>query len=212
MISRLFAAGIGLWIAAAPAWADTYSDFWDAIRRDYGRGLATTIAKGMDPNTVAPDGDPALVAALRARSPEAVEVLLTTPGLKPDAPSTNGETALMLAAIQGKEPLVRRLLALGAQPRSSGWTALHYAATGGHQGIVKLLLEAGAPVDPRTAGGVTPLMLAARENHSGIVEALLAARASKNLCTDRQLNAADFARKAGHERLAGQLAASAPCP
>lgn len=211
MKSRFFALLAGLWMAAAPAWADTYSDFWNAIQRDNARGLEATLAKGMDPNTVASNGDPALVAALRAGSKDATQILLAAPGLKPDAANAAGETALMLAAIQGKEAVARRLLALGAQPNTPGWTALHYAASGGHAGIVQLLLANGAKVDSRTAGGVTPLMLAARENHTGIVDDLLAAKADRNLCTDRQLRAADFAQKAGHDHLAARLATKAVC-
>lgn len=192
------------WIPSAHA--DAYSDFWEAMRRDNGRALSALLAKGMDPNTVANNGDPALVAALRERSKEVTKVLLEAPGLKPDLASPSGETALMLAALHGNEAAVRQLLDRGAQLKRAGWTALHYAASGGDVGITQLLISKGAVVDARTTAGVTPLMMAARENQTEVVDALLAAKAKLDLCTDRGLSAADFARNAGHERLAKKLA------
>lgn len=73
----------------------------------------------------------------------------------------SGRTPLMSAALKGRADLVRRFLALGADPNrtdSSGATALHYAMTNPSIEVVTALLEAGAdPNVQETAHGKTPL-------------------------------------------------------
>lgn len=202
---RFFTVFFVLIASASAARADAYSDFWDSIRRDNSRSLAALLAKGMDPNTVGANGDPALVTALREQAKDATRILLEAPGLKPDQAGVGGETALMVAAIQGNEGVARQLIERGAQVNRAGWAPLHYAASAGHVGIVDLLLAHGAKVDAQTAGGVTPLMMAARDNQTRVVDRLLEVKAKRDLCSDRGLSAADFARHAGHGKLAQRL-------
>lgn len=67
-------------------------------------------------------------------------------------------TPLILATIQSEEPIVRRLLEAGADPRyslSSGITALHNVQTAS---IASLLINFGAPVNACDNGGWTPRM------------------------------------------------------
>lgn len=96
------------------------------------------------------------------------------------------ESALMLAADNGHEEIVAKLLAAGAEVNIQtivaygSLAALIMAAQNGHEGIVAQLLAAGAKVAIKDANGRTPLMLAAKNNHEGIVDKLLAAGADVN--------------------------------
>ena len=209
MKSSFFAALAATLLLAlsGAARADSYTDFWNAIAQDNARAVSALLAKGMDPNTVSPTGEPALIAALREKHPAVAQVLLDAPGLKPELTNPANEDALMIATIQGNEAAVRSLLERGAKPQRKGWTALHYAASTGRASIAELLIKHGAEVNAQSAAGVTPLMMAARDNHTQMVDELLAAGAKVDLCTDRGLNAAAFARSNGHARLAERLAA-----
>ncbi|MEO5335576.1 MAG: ankyrin repeat domain-containing protein [Magnetospirillum sp. WYHS-4] len=82
---------------------------------------------------------------------------------------------LIEAARKRIPPLVRALLAKGADPDSAdhdGGTALHWAVAGGSFDVVRLLVEAGA--DPRRtdSDGTTPLALARSKHRDTIAEFL----------------------------------------
>ena len=64
-----------------------------------------------------------------------------------------------------------------------GATPLHLAAHEGDDTAVARLLGAGAGVDTTTRYGVTPLVLACAGGHAAVVEALLAAGADPNLAS-----------------------------
>jgi ankyrin repeat protein len=83
--------------------------------------------------------------------------------------ATGYDTALRLAAQEGREQLVRALILAGAnvQTAADGWTALLRAAEGGHEGCVRALLDADANVDANTDDGSTALMLACADNAVG---------------------------------------------
>jgi ankyrin repeat protein len=82
---------------------------------------------------------------------------------------------------------------------------LHYAASGSEPRVVEYLLAMGAQVDAVSPNGSTPLMMAARYGEEGSVKALLARQASRTHRNARGQNAADFARLAGRDWLAGQI-------
>ena len=111
------------------------------------------------------------------------ELLAAEPGLA-RAWSSDGFTALHLAAYFGQEDAARLLVECGADPNAVARhptivvTPLHSAAAGAHAGIVQLLLEAGADPNASQPDGSTPLD-AARQNGDGeSEEALLAAGAT----------------------------------
>ena len=99
-----------------------------------------------------------------------------------NACNVKGETALMMAAMTGKECIVKILLAEGnadvdAKDTTHGGTALMMAALNGHEACVRALLAAGnADVNAKdTTHGNTALMMAAGQGHEACVRALLAA-------------------------------------
>jgi hypothetical protein len=85
------------------------------------------------------------------------------------AKTSDGSTALMIAAGNGHTEIVAKLLARGADvnaERTDGVTALMYAALNGHTEIVDKLLARGADVDAKIPYGSAPLMLAALMGHT----------------------------------------------
>lgn len=112
-----------------------------------------------------------------------------------------GETALMLAAFNGQDEIVARLITVGAQVNRAGWSALHYAASSGHVSTIGLLLEHHAFVDAESPNGTTPLMMAARFNHSNAAMALLQAGADPTMTNEAGFKARDYAVEANNKDL-----------
>ncbi len=75
--------------------------------------------------------------------------------------TTGADKAMVQAAREGREAIVRLLLEKGAELESkvkySGRTALSYVAQMGHEALVKLLLEKGIEVESKDNNSVTPL-------------------------------------------------------
>ena len=181
------------------AQAGSYDDFFKAIALDQPQTISALLARGFDPNTVHPDGTPALVKALQDQSFRAAQALLQSPQIQANARNNRDETALMLAALRGQDALVLDLVARGAAINKAGWTPLHYAATGGHLRMSAFLLGAGAEVNAESPNGTTPLMMAAMYGNSAVVKLMLESGAEAYLQNDQGLSALDFARKAGRE-------------
>jgi len=185
--------------------AGAYEDFFKGIELDLAGNVTELLERGFDPNTVDPNGQGALYLALKHESPKVFERLLAHPAIKVDLPNAHGETPLMMAALRGSVEACRRLIERGAQVNRQGWTPLHYAASGPSAEAVKLLLAKGAEVDAPSPNGSTPLMMAARYGSEDSVFALLAHKADPTVRNERNMNAADFARSAGREWLAGRI-------
>ena len=88
-----------------------------------------------------------------------------------------GQTALHLAACCATEPIVRMLIASGADPDArdtNGKSPLFYAARTGNEqaGIAELLIASGAVVNAMDDEGKTPLEVARERNVSELVEVL----------------------------------------
>ena len=143
---------------------------------------------------------------MRADATRAAQVLIDHPGFDVNGLNASGESPLMLAAIKGEVALGRRLIERGARIDLPGWAPLHYAASGPTSEWVVLLLERSARVDAQAPNGTTALMMAARYGSFDSVELLLdrgADAARRNQRGD--LTPADFAAKAGRDRLAHSL-------
>lgn len=192
-------AAIGIFLIFGSANAGSYDDFFKAIQLDHPSTLQALLQRGFDPNTVNPEGTPALIKALQEQSFKTAQVLADAPGVKVDVRNLRDESALMLAALRGQEKLVVQLVARGAAVNKAGWTPLHYAATGGHLRIAAFLIGAHADANAESPNGTTPLMMAAMYSNSDMVKLLLESGAEAYPRNDQDLSAEDFAAKAGRD-------------
>jgi ankyrin repeat protein len=213
-MARLCAAGVLSVVAvgaiAAQAPTDKQvSSFFRAVQMDDASTVRKMVGTVVNANELNPlGGEPALVLAIREGSAAVVQDLLAHPGTDLERKAVNGNTALMMAAFKRDGDTVRALLDKGAKVNQPGWTALHYAAASGDAAIAQLLIERGAKLDalsPRPSGAVTPLMMAAREGQDGIVRLLLAKGANAGLKNTEGFTAAQLAKQAGHDKVAGLL-------
>jgi uncharacterized protein len=188
------------------ALANPAEDYFIAVDRDDDRAVTALVAKGQDPNFRRADGQTALHVALRDESPKVFKALMALPKLDVNAMNTSGESPLMMAALRGNLEAAEALLARGARAQHDGWSPLHYAATGSEPKLVGLLLARGAKLESLSPNKTTPLMMAARYGDERNVDVLLAQGASRQARNDKNLNAADFARLGGREKLAARLA------
>jgi len=213
-MARVCAAGVlsvvavGAIAAQAPT-EKQVSSFFRAVQMDDASTVSKMVGTVVNANELNPlGGEPALVLAIREGSATVVQDLLAHPGTDLERKAVNGNTALMMAAFKRDGDTVRALLDKGAKVNQPGWTALHYAAASGDAAIAQLLIERGAKLDalsPRPSGAVTPLMMAAREGQDGIVRLLVAKGANVGLKNTEGVTAAQLAKQAGHDKLAGQL-------
>ncbi len=188
---------------------NSYDSFFRAVVGEDVVQIQELVARGFDPNARDPDGQPAIIRALRADAPRSALALAQLPGTDVNVRNKAGETPLMMAALKGQPEVCQALIARGAEVRLSGWTPLHYAAAGNSLAVTQFLLRQGADVDARAPNGRTALMLAALHGSEEIVDTLLAAGADA-AASDRNANqAADLAELAGRERLAARLEARA---
>jgi ankyrin repeat protein len=185
------------------------SSFFRAVQMDDASTVRKMVGTVVNANELNPlGGEPALVLAIREGSATVLQDLLAHPGTDLERKAVNGNTALMMAAFKRDGDTVRALLDKGAKVNQPGWTALHYAAASGDAAIAQLLIERGAKLDalsPRPSGAVTPLMMAAREGQDGIVRLLLAKGANAGLKNTEGFTAAQLAKQAGHDKVAGLL-------
>jgi len=205
MMRKLVAASLLCCAMAAQAAPDTAA-FFRAVSVDNATGVARMLAEGASPNQLEPQrGDTALVVALRDDADKVVKVLLEAPGLDLETRSTNGNTALMMAAYKHKQAIVEAMLAKGAKVNQTGWTALHYAASAGDLPIMQILLARQAVVDALAPTNITPLMFAAREGQEGAVKLLLASGADATLKSGHGWTAAQFALAADKPGVAAMI-------
>jgi ankyrin repeat protein len=174
------------------------------------------LANGADPNRQGHDGETPLHLAAgqwsrltsmgppqhRGPGPFAPNRLAIAEALlaKGARPGGGNHNALTAAAYADDLPMVKLLLAKGADPRQCGndETALQVAAGHGRADIAQALLAAGAAVDARYSGGQTPLHEAAQGGHAEIVRMLLARRAAVNVTGRRNRTPLHAAAYEGH--------------
>ena len=187
----------------APA-QKVYDDLILAVVNDRAGELRSLLARGADPNSVDPGGDPLLVIAARNGSTASIDVLLAARA-KPDAANAHGDSAMMVAAIKGNLDIARRLRAAGATLDPPGWTPLIYAATGGHETLVRYFLEQGANINAASPNGTTALMMAVREHRLDVAELLLARGADVSRRNDAGMTALAYAEQGNERELAERL-------
>lgn len=175
------------------AQAGAYEDFFKAIQFDNVRVVQALLQRGFDPNSVNPAGVPALMVAVQEPSLQVAELLASWPTTRTEVRNASDESPLMLAALRGYFPLVKRLVDNDADVNKTGWTPLHYAATGGHVPIIEFLLDKSAYIDAESPNGTTPLMMAAMYGTPEAVKVLIQAGADLTLKNQLGMTALDFA-------------------
>lgn len=186
---------IGLLSILSSSFAGAYEDFFRAIVADDARSVQALLQRGFDPNTVNPEGVPALMLALRVPAPKVADALVGWPQTKVEVRNAQDESPLMLAALRGQLELVKKLVERDADVNKTGWTPLHYAATGGHVPVIEFLLEHSAYIDAESPNGTTPLMMAAMYGSPEAVKHLIQAGADLQLKNGANMTALDFALK-----------------
>nr|WP_255581766.1 ankyrin repeat domain-containing protein [Cupriavidus sp. AU9028] len=197
---------LALGVMPLAAQAGPTDDLKKAVEFDDGYTAQKVLAKGADPNATDRHGSPLLVAALREGSLKAARALVTAPNIDFDKQNAAGETALMLACLQGQMDLVRIMVEQRkVEVNKTGWTPLHYAATNGHTEIVRLLLDHSAYVDAESPNGTTPLMMAARGGHAETIKLLLDEGADMRIRNQQGMTVIDFAQRYSQPEVAQGL-------
>jgi ankyrin repeat protein len=125
--------------------------------------------------------------------------------------STDGWTALHLAAFMGHRKTAEALLELGAEvgaisKNQMANQPLHASLAGKtDRGVVELLIERAADVNGRGGGGVRPLHLAASRGDGELCELLISKGADVTAKMDDEMTADAIAQKRGHAAVAEQL-------
>ncbi len=211
MKKRIVLKGIFGLVLSPLVWADSYVDFFAAIKRDDVAALQALAARGFDLNTLDPAGQHPLYLALRDEADRAAVYLLAQERVQVEYRNAKGESPLMMAALKGKVDLVRRLIERRAEVNKPGWAPLHYATTHPGEGsiaVVRLLLEHHAYIDAESPNRSTPLMMAAHYGHPRVVQLLLEEGADPLIKNEQGLSAIDFARRANRADAAEAIAAA----
>lgn len=191
-------------LVCGSARADLYEDFIIAISNDRVTEVREFLARGVDPNTVGPNGEPALVLASRAGYTGTVDALLAAKA-NVNARSAVGDSAIMAAALHGHIDLVKKLRGRGAEINNAGWTPLIYASTGGQDAIVEYLLKEGADVNAVSPNGTSALMMAVREGKGSTVALLIARGADVNRRNQAGGTALAWALRGNEQAMAAAL-------
>ncbi len=121
----------------------------------------------------------------------------------------DGDTPLILAAVEGHAKTVKMLIENGAdlnKKDKDGGTALIYAASYGYIKIVRELIENGADLNiQENVDGDTALILAASNGDKEIVDLLIKKRADLNKQNINGETALIWAAKEGHTEIADML-------
>ncbi len=201
--TRLLALTVIL-AASAPVYADAAGDFIIAVENDRVAQVRDFLGKGIDPNTVGVEGEPALVLAARNGYAASVDALIAAKA-KVDARTPSGDTAIMAAAIAGHLEIVKKLRAAGAVIDGPGWTPLIYAATGGRNDVVEYLLAQGAQINAVSPNGTSALMMAVREGKGSTVTLLIARGADVNHRNENGASALAWAERGNEKAMAAEL-------
>ena len=190
------------------AGAGSYEDFFKAIKTDDVAGIERLLARGMDVNTLDPQGQHGLTMAILEPSPKVARLLVDTPNINLNTLNANGESALMLVALRGQLDLAAQMVKKDADVNKTGWTPLHYAASSGQLPLINLLIQNNAYIDAESPNGTTPLMMASMYGTPAAVKLLLGEGADPQLKNQQGLSALQFAQRANRQDIAELIAAS----
>ena len=186
--------------ATGGARADSYTDFTRALASDDTKTVAQLIARGVDPNTVNENAEPALLYAAREGTTAMVRTLIRGKA-NVNVRTPQGDTPIMLAALAGSLETVKVLREAGAQINHPGWTPLQYAAFNGHDAVVEYLVSTGADLGLAAPNGATPVMLAVLSNKADTVKLLVSYGFDVDAKNDKGETALDIARSKGFREI-----------
>lgn len=160
--------------------------FFNRVEVDDTRAIELFLAAGFDPAGRNEQGRPALYVAVEGSHEASVKALLAgkanpnDPGVSPGKNSDSGETLVMRAVDGVSLPILRALVAAGADVNRGNMykvTPLMSAAQQGKLEMVEILLQAGANPNATIQGGTNALYSPVREGYVEVVRALLKAGA-----------------------------------
>lgn len=139
-----------------------------------------------------------------------VVLALLKSGYRHEAKNQDGQTAVHLVSIAGKDDILRELLDHEANVNSrdtAGYTPLHYACQNNYPTSVRLLVQSGgANIQARnTQNNWVPLHEAAHCGHVDVVRVLLSLNAPANPRNSEGQVPSELARAAGHDDCAIML-------
>lgn len=210
-------------------------EFFDLVKSDDVFALTTMINENPELADSRNDqGVPAVLVAIYYDRKDVINLLLTS-GAKVDAfiaaalgnvaklekalakdpasltaHSTDGWTALHLAAFFGRKDAVAYLLNAGANVLARSTNAmnnhpLHAAAAGRSRDIVAMLLDKGADINATQHGGWTPLHAAAQNGDIEMTKVLLTHGARTNIRADNGQLPLDLAMCNGNQPIVDLL-------
>ncbi|MEO6959716.1 MAG: ankyrin repeat domain-containing protein [Burkholderiaceae bacterium] len=199
------AAGLIGTLINSGAYAANPTDWWVDIAQNRAADVQSMLAQGADLNELGPEGQPAIMAAIRHNAWDAYDVLAASPKMDVNQANVSDETPLMYLAIVGETKRAQTLIKRGAQVNRLGWTPLHYAASKGQLAMVKLLIADKAIINAPAPDGTTALMMAAFAGSEPVVRALLGAGADVATQNLKAQDAADWALLSKHGALAQKI-------
>jgi ankyrin repeat protein len=158
-----------------------------------------------------------LFAATARGDRAAVEQLLAADPNLINEYSSDGWSAIALAAHFGRLEIAQILLDRGADPNSvsrnlNANTPLHAAVVGNQREAVVLLVQHGANVNATDSGGWTPLGLAAHNGRGPIIEILLNSGADPNIRNNQGDTPLKVAREQDHQDAVALLLSAGAAP
>ncbi|HEY9461176.1 MAG TPA: ankyrin repeat domain-containing protein [Paralcaligenes sp.] len=199
------ATGLIGMLASLAAYAANPGAWWADIAQNRAANVQSMLAQGADPNELGPEGQPAIMAAIRHNAWNAYDVLAASPKIEVNLTNVSDETPLMYLAIVGETGRAQNLINRGAHVNRLGWTPLHYAASKGQLAMVKLLIADKAIINAPAPDGTTALMMAAFAGSEPVVRVLLAAGADVTTRNLKAQDAADWALLSKHGALARKI-------
>ena len=192
-------------LMCASSFAANPQSWWTDIANNRADSVKQALARGADPNELSPNGQPAIMQAIRDGAWDVYDVLAAHPKTVRNAININKETPLMYLAVTGQTKRAQDLINRGALVNRLGWTPLQYAASKGHLDTVKMLVANKAIVNSPGPDGTTALMMAAYGGSEDVVRYLLSVGADVTMKTTQQYDAAYWARLKNHTSLADKL-------